>query len=294
MNFRQLEQFLAVAETGSFSRGAARAHVSQPALSTAIAKLEGDLCVQLFNRQARQVTLTAEGYQLMSSAKRIVGECEAVRSALKKTAEQETLAIGICETLDLPAIAALLEQFRRIHGTIRLKVLELPSGALIERLQAGRLDLTYLVRTGDETIPAQLAERPLNTEKYVIAASKDHRLAGQRSAPLSVLNDLPFIARNHCEYRTIIKQLWSEQSIRPKVVYQTAQDQRALELVRAGLGVGIFPESLVADDLAIVDIEDHSLSRRISCVWKRESQTEAVTAFLRFSQLENEPEEATP
>lgn len=84
MYLGQLKQFLAVAETGSFSKGAARAHVSQPPLSTAIGKLEDDLGGQSLHRLARQVTLTSEGHRLLAGAGTIAGKCEIVRSDLSK------------------------------------------------------------------------------------------------------------------------------------------------------------------------------------------------------------------
>lgn len=283
MRLRQLEQFLAVADTGSFSRGAARAHVSQPALSTAIGKLESDLGVQLFNRLARHVTLTAEGHRLLASAKTIVGECETVRAALKQTAEREVLSIGICDTMDLTSLAATLEQFRRDNGSVRLKVWEDSNQALIDELARGDQDLVFLADTGDEILPTSWERRHLATENYVIATARDHRLAGRKSAPLAVLHDLPFIARRHCEYRKVFGSLLSKLSIRPKVTYRTSQDQRALELVNAGLGVGLFPRSLVCSDLHVVEVEDHDLTRSILCCWKRSKLSSGLHSFLRYA-----------
>lgn len=282
MNFRQLEQFLAIAETGSFSRGAVRAGVSQPALSTAIGKLEEELGVRLFNRQARHVVLTREGRQLLSSAKRIVGECEAVRAALRPAAELETLSIGICETLDLPAIAATLEQFRRRHGAFSLKVREAPSGELVDRLAQGRLDIAFLAQIGGESRPPGWRDHRLSGERYVIVAPRDHRLAGQKSASLSVLHDQPFISRAHCEYREVFSALLSERAIRPRVTYRTAHDHRALELIRAGLGVGVFPESLVGSDLHALEVEDAVLERETLCCWPEAAPSAALRAFLAF------------
>lgn len=282
VNLRQLEQFLAVAETGSFSKGAARAHVSQPALSTAIGKLENDLGVQLFNRLARQVTLTAEGHRLLASAKTIVGECETVRAALKQTAEREVLSIGICDTMDLTSLAATLEQFRRNNGSVRLKVWEDNSQVLIDQLANGKQDLIFLAVTGDENLPSSWETRHLATENYVIAAAHDHRLAGQKSALLAVLHDLPFIARRHCEYRKAFGKLLSKQNIRPKVTYRTSQDQRALDLVRAGLGAGLFPRSLVCSDFHVLEIEDHDLTRSVLCCWKQSKLSAGLYNFLCY------------
>lgn len=283
MKFRQLEQFLAVAETSSFSKGAARAHVSQPALSTAIGKLEDDLGVQLFNRLARHVTLTAEGHRLMASARTIVGECQSVRNTLKKTSEQEALSIGICDTMDLPSMAATLEQFRRNHGSVRLKVWEDNSPALLDQLANGRQDIIFVARTGDEDIPSKWETRRIMRESYVIAMALDHPLVGQKTAPLSVLQDMPFIARRHCEYRKVLGRHLSAGNIRPKVTYRTSQDRRAQDLVRAGLGVGIFPRSLVGDGLHAVEVEDHDLERDLICCRPEAAPSSALAAFIEFT-----------
>ncbi|TDE34794.1 LysR family transcriptional regulator [Antarcticimicrobium sediminis] len=289
MNLRQLEQFLAVADTGSFSKAAARVHASQPALSTAIGKLEEDLGVRLFNRLARHVTLTAEGHRLLVSAKTIVEECESVRSDLKQTSEREVLSIGISDTTNLGAMAATLEQFRRSHGAVRLKVWEDTGQVLIDQLASGRQDLIFLAHTGEETLPRSWATQVRATERYVIATAQDHRLAGQRSAPLAVLHDLPFIARRHCEYRKIFGQLLAAGNIRPKVTYRTSQDERALQLVRAGLGVGLFPESLVSSDLHVLDVEDHDLTRDLLWCWKQSAPSVGLQAFLKFSEVSTAP-----
>lgn len=288
MNFRQLEQFLAVAETGSFSRGAQRAHLSQPALSTAIGKLENDLGVQLFNRQPRQVTLTAEGLQLLPSAKKIIGECITVRAALKRTTEREVLNIGVCDTLNLPSLAATLEQFKRGHAEVRINVLEFRGDELVQQLNAGELDLIYLSQTGLIDIPKDLNTRQVDTEKFGIVMSPTHTLAGLKAAPFSVLDNEAFISRTHCENRPTVAQVWANEKIQPKVIYRTSQDQRALDLIRAGLGVGLFPASLVPDDLHILDIQDQNFERQILCCWPSEVTGPVVSAFLEFSQSKAE------
>jgi DNA-binding transcriptional LysR family regulator len=282
VNLRQLEQFLAVAETGSFSRGAERVHSSQPALSTAISKLEEALGVRLFSRRKKQVVLTAEGRRLVASARTILAECDAIQLAFRKVADREDLRVGVCETLDLSRMAASLEQYRCLNGRVRLQVFEGSSPALSERLLAGDLEVAFLVAIAPESFPDELEARLLKRERYMLAVPSNHTLAGVQSASVGVLDGAPFIARTHCEYRAFLSEMLTDRQIRPEVTYRTAQDNRALELVRAGLGVGIFPESLIPDGVVALELRDHPLERQIYVGRKRGKPSCTVLGFLDF------------
>ena len=282
MNLRQLEQFVAVAETGSFSHGAARVHSSQPALSTAISKLEDELGVRLLSRRKRSVALTADGRQLLTSARTILAECDNVRTTFRKAVEREDLRIGVCETLDLKRLAASLEQFRRANTGVRLSVFEADSASLAERLLAGDLEAAFLVSVVQETPAGGFQAHLLGKERYMLAVPDDHPLAGARSADIAELDGAPFVARTHCEYRNFLAQILSENDIRPLVTYRTSQDDRALELVRAGLGAGIFPQSLIPAGVSALEISDQRLERQIYLVWKHRRPLPAILDFREF------------
>lgn len=282
MNLRQLEQFVAVAETESFSRGAERARSSQPALSTAISKLENELGVRLLNRRKRVVTLTTEGRRLLISAKKILSDFDDVRVSFRKTAEVEDLRIGVCETLDLTRFAPLLEQYRSSRAHIRLKVFEGSTPLLCKRLLAGDLEVAFLVTAGSEVLPKGVVSRSIKSESYRLVIPRNHSLANLKSVPVSVLNDAPFIARMHCEYRHLLARLLTEKQIRPKVTYRTVQDERALELIRAGLGMGVFPESLIPTGMVSVALDGENPRRQIHLARKEGRPTRNVVQFAEF------------
>lgn len=282
MNLRQLEQFVAVAETLSFSRGAARAHSSQPALSTAISKLEDELGVRLLSRRKRNVGLTAEGHQLLESARAILAECDRVRTNFRKTTEIEELRIGVCETLDLKRLAASFEQFRRSSTRVRLRVFEADSVSLSERLLSGDLEVAFLVSVAPEGPVDGLETHLLKRERYMLAVPDNHALAGARTASIAELDNTPFIARTHCEYRGLLAKILSDRQIRPAVTYRTSQDARALDLVKAGFGLGIFPESLIPAGVSAVEMSDHNLERGIYLGWTRRRPSHAISDFRAF------------
>lgn len=119
MELRQLTYALAVADTGSFTAAARRCHISQSALSTQIAQLEGELGVRLFHRTTRQVSLTEAGELFMATAGRMVELADELRAKMSAyTAESlSTLRVGSTQTatrvLDVPAALG------RLRGRIR-------------------------------------------------------------------------------------------------------------------------------------------------------------------------------
>src|ERR1700739_1615661 len=99
MELYQIRHFAAVAETGSFTKAAIRAAVTQPALSTSIAKLEDELGVKLFNRSPKSVTLTPAGERFQATADEILDACNKVKAELQATAVDKPLRIGVLRTL---------------------------------------------------------------------------------------------------------------------------------------------------------------------------------------------------
>jgi DNA-binding transcriptional LysR family regulator len=79
----------------------------------------------------------------------------------------------------------------------------------------------------------------------------------------------PPIGRTHCEYWSFLAETLSREQIRPEVTFRTSQDSRALDLVRAGLSVGIFPESLIPAGMPALELRDQSLECQVFFVRKR-------------------------
>ena len=99
MDLKQIRYFCAVADAGSFSAGARRAFVTQPTLSAAIASLEAELEVRLFDRRARGTVLTAAGQRVLAHARAVLRESERLRAAALPAAPAPPRTLGLLASL---------------------------------------------------------------------------------------------------------------------------------------------------------------------------------------------------
>lgn len=287
MELKQLRQFLAVAETESFSKGAQRAFVSQPALSSAIAKLEAEFDVKLFTRAKRRATLTPEGRLLLQSARTVMEECGRIKRDLRRLRTREAIRIGVINTLSVDLLVRLVERFRIENPEVFLDVIDGPVPEIGRSMAAGRLDVAFTAAADMDGGPAVEMDAVLFSEPYVVAIPPGHRLGGRQAITVSDLDGEHFVARTHCEYRQVLAAILKEKGVRLKVAYRTDQDDRALALVRAGLGVAIVPDHYAAPGVAKLRFSEQTFSRTVGLCWKREPQRRCVERFVEFCRTDN-------
>ncbi len=284
MELQQLRHFLAAAELESFTRGAKRVFVSQPALSASIAKLESELGVKLFTRNKRNVVLTPAGRMLFKRAKLIVEECSRARHELKHHDARRVLRLGVINTLSIARIAGLIEQYRRDNPRLKLSVID-AGDAEMERLEReGRIDLALTLLQGRSQGHRKFSHsRALFSEGYRVAMAPDHHLSQSPSVRLADLQDEPFIARSHCEYRRVIQDLTKSGDVRMNVTYITSQDDRALSLVEAGIGIAIVPEHYASAGIVTRPLVEVAVKRSIGFEWGEDDNREEVDQFVAFA-----------
>ncbi|MBB6252388.1 hydrogen peroxide-inducible genes activator [Nitrospirillum iridis] len=197
MNLRDLRYLLAVAQHRHFGRAAAACNVSQPTLSSQVAKLEARLGAALFERTNKWVAPTPLGEAVLVHAARAVAEADAI-VALAGARDPLTgpLTLGVIPTLGpylMPRVFAPLRQ-RCPHLTLELW--EDTTDAVVERLRRRQLDAALIATpvAGDD-----LVERPLFREAFLAALPPDHALAGLATVPEAALApDLLVLADGHC------------------------------------------------------------------------------------------------
>lgn len=124
VDLRSLGYFVAVAEELNVGRAAARLHMSQPPLSRAIQRLEGELGVELFTRSTRGMTLTKAGHALLPEAREVLARVESLPSLLSQAADARTITIGtLADSLD-HAGRALIDEFRARHPGVEIRIVE--------------------------------------------------------------------------------------------------------------------------------------------------------------------------
>ncbi len=284
MELQQLRLFLAAAELESFTRGAQRAFVSQPALSASISKLETEMGARLFTRNKRNVVLTPAGRMLLKRAKRIVAECARAKDELRLHDEQRTLRLGVVNTMSIARVARLVEQYRRENPGLRLTVFDATDVEMERLAQQGRIDmaLTLLPETAAGSRYFSHSQA-LFTEAYVVALPMEHPLSQSPSVSLTDLENEPFVARSHCEYRRVLQRLVDAGNLRLNVAYVTNQDERALKLVEAGVGFSIVPQHYSAPGIVKRPLQDVPAQRSVGFEWNNSENLDEIEAFLAFA-----------
>lgn len=191
MLLRQLEYFAAVARERHFARAAEACYVSQPALSTAIAKLERELSVTLINRGQNFEGLTPEGERLVVWAKRVLAEHDALKAeaAAMRSGISATLRLGtgptVSTTAGLPVAA-----FCALHPLARVKVCSrLSSTELLRQLRDFELDAPIAHFGPDDQSGLEVV--PLYEEQYVLLVSGDQLVPAARTITWAEAAQLP-------------------------------------------------------------------------------------------------------
>ena len=181
MEIRQLRAFVAIAESGTFTAGALRVHVTQAAISMQIRQLENELGAKLFVRAPRRVILTEAGEHLMHRARLILREHDSAQDEIAELAgaERGRLRIGsasaMVTTEQLPKI---LREMRNQHAHAEVTVASGTSESLVQQILAGEMDLAFV------SLPVEargIQTERLNEDQLVAIASPRHRLAKQRT-----------------------------------------------------------------------------------------------------------------
>lgn len=255
----QLRYFLAVVETGSFTKAAERACVTQPTLSAGIQKLEGALGVKLFNRSNRRVFLTEAGVQFVERAKSILHQCNLAQRELTEVEGSRVLRIGVLMTVPATLLRRLFGAFLRSEPGAVLDLFEGTEQEIGNRLESGGIDVALTLLRGSENAPSTL----LLEEGYVVILPTSHPLAKERAIDGRALANEPTIVRTRCEVLSETSRYFTAQNVRPRLVYRTAQDERAVAMVAAGVGFTTVPASYRDPGVARIPLNGFDYRRRI-------------------------------
>lgn len=284
MEMHQLRYFLAVAQTGSFSRAAELCHVAQPSLSQQIQKLERELEERLFDRERQGAVLTEAGERLRPRAEKALGELEAAREEIRDLRGQVSgpLRLGVLPTVAPYYLPRVLPGFLAENPAVELAVHEETTGHLVQALRERELDLALL----SPPLPASLDSQPIFSEELLLALPPEHRLAGRDAVGIDDLREEPFILlhESHCLGEQALVYCRNHE-FRPRVSCRSEQLETVKHLIAAGLGVSLLPAMACAagDRLAYRSLRDPRPARAIHVAWGRQqSLSRAARAFRRY------------
>ncbi|ROO34029.1 LysR family transcriptional regulator [Pseudomonas sp. 7SR1] len=241
VSFRQLRAFILIAETSSFTRTAEQLHLSQPALSYSIRRLEETMGLALLARNTRSVELTPAGEHFLPQARRMLRDMDdAVRDARDTLSlSRGTLRLGALPTAAASFLPVVIASFQREHPGIRVSVLDGRAGEIMGWVQRGEVD------AGITSLPDDLSGLSfvrLLDDNLVLLAHKDH----QRDS-LDGWKRQPYIALTpDTSIRPLADAALRYLNVEPEPAWEVAHMSTATGLVREGLGFSLLPASCTA------------------------------------------------
>ena len=242
MEFHQVRYFLMAAENLNFTRAAVQCHVSQPALTRAIQKLEDELGGDLFIRDGRTVTLSPLGGLMRAHFQRIHATKEMARAAAKNFLDEgcAELNVGIMCTIGPDVLSAFLNSFRSNHRDVLLILHDIEPGALSKLLLTGSLDVAFIGLHGDQG-REEISVQALFEEDMVVAFADGHRFAAMPEVTLYDVAEESYVDRLNCEIRQPFYDFMARNDLDLRVACSSSREDWIQAMVIRGLGVSVMP-----------------------------------------------------
>ncbi|GMO43568.1 LysR family transcriptional regulator [Bradyrhizobium sp. TM233] len=285
MELRHLRYFVAVAEEGSFLIAAQRRlNTSQPSLSRQIRDLENEVGVQLLERQARGVTLTAAGRVFLDHARLALLQVEAATDGARRTAEPQrpTLSMGFLVGLEVMWLPHLLRILREEAPEVEVTLCTQSSPELTLALMRGKLDVAFLRPEKDS---AGLIFKMLAKEPLIAVLPADHRLASRKKIrPQDLAREIYVSsARTSPVLQAVIDDYASRVGITLKARYEGENISSAMSLVASTGGISLVPlyaQNMLAPNVVARAIEGGAPTVDLALGFNQENSSPLLQRLL--------------
>ena len=273
ISMRQVRAFVSVAHLKSFTRAAALLHVSQPALTVQIRKLEESLGIRLLDRNSRTVDITRVGRELLPVFQRVLRELDSVIMDTKALATQQH---GVVRIAALPSFAAgllpaIISRFRRSNPRMSFVVRDVIASRVNAAVRSEEVDIGI---TGGELSDPDLDVLHLTHDQMHVVFPSQHPLQRKRRITLEDLAELPLVLMDSdTSVRAIVDRAFVAAGRLPIPACEAIYMMTAVGMVKAGLGVAVLPASAkevrAEPSLKSRKIDDAAFARPIAVIKKR-------------------------
>jgi len=239
----QLRSFLAIVDTGSFTRAAERVHKTQSAVSMHIRRLEEQLGCALFVKQGRGAKLSAEGEKLIDFARRIMQVEAGAMAALSRKGLKGHVRLGIPDDYAEVFLADILTRFNQRHPMVEISAVCEESVELGAQVRAGALDLA-LITDFDGTPGVEVVRE----EPLAWVASKRFKWNEDTPLPLALGSPL-------CLWRRIAEDALRNAALPTRAIFFSKNYSAVSTVVRAGLAVTVLPVGMAGADMRVLGAE---------------------------------------
>ena len=268
-----LQAFAAVADTGNFRKAAELIHISQPAFSRRIDKLEGALGVSLLERSTRKVELTAIGRDFARKTRQLLDDLDATLMGIRdvsatRMGEVTVACVPSAASYFLPGV---IKRYHLAYPNIRVRIFDAGANEVLAAVARGEADFGLNFIGSQE---ADLEFEVILEEPFVAACRRDHPLARRKSVAWNELRAYDFMTVGKSSGNRLLMDLaLAGVPDRPAWIYEAQHVMTLLGLVEAGLGVAALPRlAMPGKDhpiLASVPLTDPVVTRRVGLIRRR-------------------------
>jgi LysR family transcriptional regulator, transcription activator of glutamate synthase operon len=241
MEIRQIQYFLSIVDTGSFSAAADEHFISQSSLSKTIIALEKELAVSLFDRSKRKVSLTSAGETFLGHARKLNTGYKAMLIDLDEFKSTiDSFSIAAIPVLAQYGIASSIAQFRDTHPNIHFILEEIDGLNILPALAEHRFDLAFTRHNYLDH--DQFESMEICKDKLLVVVSKTNRLAKRSSVSLKELaNDNFILFDKVTELHRLIMEECKKAGFEPTIFYSSHHKVSVFGLVGTNIGLALMP-----------------------------------------------------
>jgi DNA-binding transcriptional LysR family regulator len=243
MELRHLRYFVAVAETGAYSRAAARLHITQPALWRQVHALEAELGLQLFERAGRRVRVTSAGEGLLHRSRELLAGVDqlAEHARAMQGGEVGSLKIAASPQVIQNVLAPFLTRYLKSRPGVDMHLIEEGGVHTLRLLERGEVHLALAIRRGNDRFEGRL----LFPVRVLAAVSPGHRLARHAIIEIADLRDeRVLLLRQGFGTREMFDIACRIAHVNVRIVLEAGDPQSLIALVEASRGVAIVPSTV--------------------------------------------------
>jgi len=316
MELRHLRYFVAAAEEEHFGRASDRLFVTRPAVSQIIADLEDELGIELFERQAHKVRLTAAGQALLPRLQNIMSDLKQAITLAKQVGEGKVggLSIGYGSlTLYHPLFRAAIKRFLEYHPNVALTLVEMPTSEQVKAVLDGKVQAGFMHFGPDAGAPRKKqrgsvhAEGEASLERYVIQTGglgvvvpADHPLGKRKSVSLGQLAGERFVVVPKSSVSPGYGPLYAlcqESGFEPQVVQEVHSIASQMNLISVGVGIGLTvlgKDFAYPSGLTVVRLTDVNYRTSFQLCWLKGRTEPVVQQFIDVVKELADASEASP
>ena len=288
MDLEHLRAFVETVRRGSFSLAAEALHLSQPAVSRRVGRLEAEIGQLLLERSRPVATPTRAGLALLPFAERTLAEWDRLRPALPAASEVSGLLHVAASSAAAEAVVPpLLAGFRRRHPGVRTDLHVMNSESVEECVRRRHCDVGFIGRAPRSPL---LQECAVAEDEVVLAVPRGHRFAGRAEVPIAELEGEDFVVREpgSATWEAVLGALAAQGAVLPahRVAAEVADGQAHLAAIAAGQGIGFVSRLLAkggrGGETGLVRLQGVRIARSIHLLYDGRRLGVPAEAFVDF------------